>query len=872
MVKVNAFYGAVRSHDNRVIGSAVPSYHRDINSAVTPGLPQLEPNQMNDGLTIQVSHVRWIHRIWTLVRFLLLYGSLPLAITVLARADEKDGAGNEFEFFENRIRPMLIQHCYQCHSDQAKSLKGGLRLDSREAIRDGGDSGHAIVPHIPDASLMLSALRYEEFEMPPSGQLDENIIDDFETWIQMGAPDPRDQPQVAVSTTIDLDKGRDFWAFKSPTPPSIPDVDRWVYNDVDRFLARAHKRQGVVPVKNADRATLLRRVFFDLTGLPPSPDDIMSFVNDRSPDAFANVVDQLLESPHYGERWGRHWLDIVRFAESTGRTRNFPYPFAWRYRHYVIQSLNQDKPYDQFIREQLAGDLLPAETEQQRADQQIATAFLAMGAYDLNERNNRVFRMDIVGDQIDVTSRAIMGITVGCARCHDHKFDPFPTHDYYAMAGIFRSTDVLNGYTNRRRNNQFGDPRLLVRLENSVEENAPPVTDQFDRQPDLVTKQDLRRARGRVERLKQVLERKKQQDTPGIALKRFRERLADAQTVLGKLQKRYQRERKRRRPKPFNGPYAMGVQESLRISNQKIHVGGDVDRQGPTVPRGFLQVVHVANTPLLSDRQSGRLELADWLTQPDHPLTSRVIVNRVWHHLFGQGIVRTVDNFGQMGARPTHPELLDHLAVRFVEEGWSIKSLVRSIVLSHAYQLSNDHHANNMEIDSGNQFVWRVPMRRLEAEAIRDAILVVSGELDATPPGQSPVQDLPIAPIGRRARRNRQLSQEYNYRSVYLPIIRSRIPDSLATFDFPEPSDVKGDRDVTTVATQALFMMNSTMIQTQSQRAAERLLSQRRPPRALVTEAYLLTIGRPPNEQQIQRVLQYARESRAQGEDRIARE
>jgi cytochrome c553 len=703
-------------------------------------------------------------------------------------AQEPDAAG--LEFFEKKIRPVLVQHCYACHSGQTKTPQGGLRLDGRDASRAGGDSGHAVVPFDLEQSLLLSALRHESFEMPPAGPLSEDVIANFEAWITMGAPDPRDTPSTPkAAAPIDVEAGKQFWAFQTPrdTQPPQP-ADGWSSSAIDRFLAARHKQVGVVPVKDADRATLLRRVYFDLIGLPPTPDQLRDFLESDDPNAYVNVVDRLLDSPQFGERWGRHWLDVVRYAESTGRTRNFPYPFAWRYRDYVIHAFNQDLPFDQFVREQIAGDLQPADNNAQRDRQLIATGFLAIGAHDLNERNRDVYRMEVVAEQLDVVSRAIMGVTLSCARCHDHKFDPIPTEDYYALAGIFRSSELLNGYDARRRNRQRADGTLLVALSGEEAE---------------------------VERLEE---------------------------------------------ESLSGAYAMGVADARRIADCPIHLGGEVTELDRVVPRGYLQVVNVRNVPEMPDDQSGRLQLAQWLTQPDHPLTSRVIVNRVWKHLFGQGIVTTVDNFGVMGSRPSHPELLDYLATSFVEHGWSVKQLIRTLVTSRAYRLSGEYHEANHQLDPDNQLIWRMPLRRLEAEAIRDAILSISGQLEMEPPTGSIVQQMPVAPL-RQRRDMLQQMREFPYRSVYLPIIRSRVPDYLTTFDFPEPSEVKGQRDVTTVAPQALFMMNSPMVQFHSRLAAERLLTQSRRPRELVQEAYLLTLSRLPTDDQLQRSLDYMFES-----------
>ncbi|MCA9171195.1 MAG: DUF1549 domain-containing protein, partial [Planctomycetales bacterium] len=400
-----------------------------------------------------------------LLRFSLLTLLAVQSCSELVVAQELDAEG--IEFFESRIRPVLVEHCYQCHSPEMKAPKGELRVDSRDLLRQGGESGHAVVPGRAEESLILSALKYEMFEMPPAGKLGDQIIEDFQTWIEMGAPDPRGEPTPRSSTRppLDIESGQKFWAFQPLLAPNVPQVDdKWAYNDIDRFLLAAQQKAHVAHVADAEPAQLLRRVYFDLIGLPPSPDEISAFVRAPTQEAYQAVVDRLLESSHFGERWGRHWLDIVRYAESTGKTRNFPFPFAWRYRDYVIESLNADVPYDRFLKEQIAGDLLPAATAAERERQLVATGFLALGAVDLNERNRETYRMDVVGDQIDVLCRSVMGLTVGCARCHDHKFDPIPTRDYYALAGIFRSTDTLNGYLPQRGNNYRADGSRYLKL------------------------------------------------------------------------------------------------------------------------------------------------------------------------------------------------------------------------------------------------------------------------------------------------------------------------------------------------------------------------------------------------------------------------
>ncbi|MCA9199134.1 MAG: DUF1549 domain-containing protein, partial [Planctomycetales bacterium] len=634
-------------------------------------------------------------------------------------------------FFESKIRPVLVAECYECHSQQAGKAKGGLTVDTREAIRQGGESGHAVIPGNVEESLLLSALRHESFEMPPSKKLDDSVIDAFQQWIEMGAPDPRDSLAETASANreIDLESARTFWAFQPVVRPEVPVVEsNWPLNDVDRFVLVKQQEHQLTPVADAERRAWLRRVTFDLTGLPPTPQQVQAFLVDDSPNAYAAVVDRLLDSPQFGEHWGRHWLDVARYADSIGKTRNYPYSHAWRYRNYVIDAFNADKPYDTFLREQLAGDLLPADSNEDRAAKLIATGFLALGSHDLNERNREQFAMDVVGEQIDVTSRAIMGLTVGCARCHDHKFDPIPTNDYYALAGIFRSTELLMGYGNRiGGNNQEDGNRYHSLSETALASREPvqsTVADDSDGPPDAAQANRI---------IKQLQKRRKsiQQDESLRPVQKQR-RLQKLNQNLKQAQKQLKQLRQKRdaAAQPVDGPVAMGVRDARRIADSPVHVRGDTGNLGEVVPRGFLQVIlpteRLGQTSMpvtLPKNSSGRLELADWLTSGDHPLTARVMVNRIWSHLFGEGIVRTVDNFGEMGQRPSHPELLDFLASEFMDQGWSVKQLIRQITLSRTYRLSTTDDDGNASIDGDNQFLWRMNRRRLEAEAIRDAML-----------------------------------------------------------------------------------------------------------------------------------------------------
>ena len=784
------------------------------------------------------------------------------AVKTPAPAARPDAA--QLDFFEKNIRPVLAAKCYKCHSAEADKVKGGLLLDTRDGIRQGGDSGHAVVPGNPGESLLLKALHYtdKDMSMPPEksgGKLPDKVIADFEAWVKMDAPDPRDGAAVVVKKEIDFTKAREFWAFKAPVAAPAPAVadKQWPRTDIDRFILAGLEAKGLKPVADSDRRNLVRRVYFDLIGLPPTPEEMDAFFKDTAPDALAKVVDKLLASQAFGERWGRHWLDVARYAESTGKERNYTFPEAWRYRDYVIAAFNADKPYDQFIREQIAGDLLPAKDAAERNEHLIATGFLALGPKGLNEKNRVQFEMDLVDEQIDVTSRAVLALTAACARCHDHKFDPIPNQDYYALAGIFRSSKTFfgtgGGEGKAAQKNKNGT-RLLTLSDAPPAPTPPPPTaapapaPPVDPMAALAAQFPKRAARlatmSPAER-NRILERIKANGKLPGAAQPVAAAAAPAQA-----------------PAASTG-FAMGVQES-RPGDCPLYIRGEVDNIGPTVPRGFLTVLTPGSKPAISSQQSGRRELADWLTDKANPLTARVMANRVWLNLFGDGLVRTADNFGATGEKPSNPALLDLLATQFMRDGWSVKALVRSIVLSRTYQLGTKHDAKNYEADPDNVLVWRMSPRRLDAEAIRDAILAASGQIERTPPHGSVVANVGEGYIGKGIR-PAVFNIEARYRSVYLPIVRDLVPDVLSVFDFAEPSLVVAARDTTNGPSQALFMMNSAFVTAQSQALAKRLLgmaqydySQR------ITMAYMLTLSRPPTEAERARADAYLR-SEAQG-------
>lgn len=815
-----------------------------------------------------------------MMRFRFLIQFISLCVGLLPAA--VSGAGLTAEqttFFEKHIRPLLAQHCYQCHSADAKNVKGGLRLDTAAHWQMGGDSGEVIVPGAPEESALFEAVTYEnrDLQMPPKYRLKDAEIASLKEWIAMGAPDPREgDGSVAVKETIDIDAGRTFWAFQK-----VP--ENAGQGNIDEFIDAKLKSEGLEPVGLADRATLIRRTSFDLTGLPPSPKRINAYLADERSDeeAFGALVDELLDSKAFGERWGRHWLDIVRYAESMGRTRNYPFPYAWRYRDYVIDAFNNDLPYDRFIREQIAGDLLPAKNDKARDRLHVATGFLALGAMDLNERDREQYRMDVVDEQIDVTSRAIMGLTTACARCHDHKFDPIPQTDYYAMAGIFRSSDTFSGYQNRQGGNRAGFyPELLVKLDSVPEEVVaqedqlvdPKVQQRLKRQEKQLAEvnKQLREAaklaqrrtpqkrngkrRGKQvgARLQSPLAEVAPAESPKETLERLRKRQRSLQQAIGKTRRELNQNnnnRKKKFPKvPRTANYAMGVREGGKIDDCQVNIRGEARNLGEKVPRGFLQVLtdhyNGRSEHLSKPKQSGRLELAKWLGSETHPLTARVMVNRLWHHLMGSGLVRTVDNFGEMGERPSHPELLDHLARRFMDEGWSVKGMIREIMLSEAYRRAPDHQEAASAVDPENRLWWRANVRRLQAEPLRDAILAISGQLDRKRPEGSPVMYQPFKDMRRLpTQKNPEWAKK---RSVYLPIMRGYVPGFLQAFDFAEPSQVMGRRDVTTVSTQALYFMNSPFLMDQSRWAADRLLTSEVDPKKRLGMAYRLCFGRRP--------------------------
>lgn len=759
-----------------------------------------------------------------------------LALVSLSQATAAEPNAKGIEFFEKNIRPVLANNCYQCHSAEARNLKGGLFLDSKQGMLNGGDSGPVIVPGNPDKSRLLAAIRHEgKLKMPPRDKLSDQVASNFSEWIAMGAPDPRlANGGNPVKSTIDLEEGRKFWAFVPPEKGEAPTVKNtaWPKGDIDRYILAKLEKNQLAPARDASRRELIRRIYFDLIGLPPSPQQIDAFLNDKSEDAFAKVVDQLLRSHHFGEHWGRHWLDVARYSESNGMERNFTYPHAWRYRDYVIRSFNGDKPFKLFVRQQVAGDLLHRGERKPTDDELIATGFLALGPKPLNQGNKVLFKLDVVDEQIDATTRAFLGLTVSCARCHDHKFDPIPTEDYYAMAGIFRSTDAQYGTINGQGNRQ---PSKLLTIVGNNKNRAEKI-----REHELKLKQENAKLLIMQEEAREIRDLKKRaNDNQKARLRRLNRDIKDIRANVKELESQTPA-----------ADYAMGVKDG-RIADSRILLRGEIRNQGPIVKRGFLQVLdHVKAYPI-GPKSSGRMQLASWLTQPDNPLTARVMVNRTWHHLFGSGIVRTVDNFGATGERPSHPELLDHLAVNFVENNWSVKSLIREIVLSRTYQLSSDLVEANAASDPNNRLLWRMNHKRLNAESLRDAMLATSGRLNREPAVGSPITQLGDVNVGRAMRQLNQRQRGANQRSVYLPILRNSLPEMMRIFDAAEPSLIVGKRNETTVPTQALYLMNSPTVAAQANGMARRIMNRTEKTHDRIRLAYELAFARAASDDEV---------------------
>ena len=905
---------------------------------------------------------------------LLCLSSMPvLALDDLAKT----------EFFEEKIRPVLAQNCYECHSAKAKKLKAGLFLDRKAGWEKGGESGPALMPGKPAESLLLGAIRYKDndLRMPPEKKLPKEVVADFEKWIAMGAPDPRDAPMEALAESSgpkakSLEEGRKFWAFHPLASPQLPEVtdEKWVKDELDRFVLARLEESELKPAPLADKSTLLRRLYFDLTGLPPDIGQIEAFYADDSPDAYAKVVDELLASPRFGERWGRHWLDVARYADTTGGGRNNPFPNAHRFREYVIDSYNEDKPFDQFSKEQIAGDLLHSSTDKEYNGNLTGTGFLALGPHNYELQDKALLRMEVVDEQISAVGRAFLGMTMGCVRCHDHPFDPIPIEEYYSLAGIFRGTNSLvPGNVASFHERMLRDKHAVARKIHSADQKklegelkkaeaelkalggktdfakaGQKSLDPGKLEGVVVDDVDAKRVgkwvssthtkgyvgKGYIHDSHGSLKQKGMSSvtfsaripepgnyeiqlsyTPGpnrekktpvtimhadgeqkvyvnqtkqppilgafVSLGTFRfekgtrdviqittedttnvviadairllpenavavavvgdEKKQELTKVRKQTEKRVADLRKKLQDHKKTAPpvagKVMSVLEHKEAGDWRIHRRGEIRNLGPYVKRGFLAVAtpsDLSPTPEIPKGSSGRLELADWVASSRNPLTSRVYANRVWRHLFGRGIVATPDNFGEMGRRPTHPSLLDHLAISLIENGWSTKKLIRKVVLSNAYRMSSKGAPGAIEADPQNDLFSRQNRRRLEVEAIRDAMLVASGRISFAREGMNKT------------------------RSMFQKLDRNNIPEMFDIFDYPNPGLVSGNRNASTVPTQALFMMNNRFVLEEAMVAADKILAIKGiDDEQRLDLAYLTCLGRKPSESEKTLALAY---------------
>jgi len=798
------------------------------------------------------------------VLLFLLFSECPRAIL----ADEIPSEA--VEFFEQKIRPILVTHCSECHSSASKKRQGGLLLDSRDGWMRGGDTGKTIVPGDPEQSLLILAVRHtdNDLRMPPKQKLTETQIMDLVTWVKNGALDPRratvNHPEELTSRPkygMSLEAGRKFWSFQPVQNPAVPVVQAvaWPRNDIDRFILARMEQGGISPAPTAEARTLLRRVTFDLTGLPPTPAEMEAFLTDTSPQAFEKVVDRLLDSPRYGERWGRHWLDVVRYADTCGNASDYPVPQAHRYRDWVIRAFNRDLPYDQFLREQIAGDLLPSSSDAERFERITATGYLASARRFGGSRMGEHFLT--LEDTIDNLGRAFLGLSISCARCHDHKFDPVTMSDYYGLYGIFESTRYpYPGAESDKKQADF----VPLMTEAEIATLLAPHREQLA---------------GLDAELKSLetaeTEAKQLPDGP------------DKKTTLEAATKALTEARGRRTKLVAQAPdiiTAYAVADG-KPANTKLQLRGDPKRLGEEVPRHFPAILGGQELPI-DAATSGRLQLAEWITDPKNPLTARVMVNRIWQFHFGRGIVATPNDFGTRGMAPTHPELLDFLATKLIESGWSVKSMHKLILSSQSWQVSSGNErqvyaltvpdsiatsstydtaaianlATNSRLDPNNELFWKFQRYRLDAESIRDTLLSVSGSLDESPAGTHPFP--PRNTWGWTQHNPFVAVYETRRRSVYLMQQRLKKNSFLALFDGADPSSSTGVRLPSTTPLQALFMMNDPFLHAQSTNFATRLISLATDERTRISTAYQIAWNRTPTAVEQQESADFLRQYR----------
>lgn len=731
--------------------------------------------------------------------FVLFWFAISLPLSISAQQDKPEPfTPEQITTFETRIRPLLVKHCYECHSADSKPVKGGLLLDSREGLIKGGDSGAAIKPGKPDDSLLLSSVKYQSYEMPPNGKLSNEQIQLLSNWIASGAPWPPSE-QAPTRTNGELvnwdDAQQGHWAFQPVVRPELPHVSNpdWTRSAIDYFILAKLDAHHLAPSSEADRRTLIRRLFMDLLGIQPTQRQVDTFVANESPEAYAELVDELLSSPRYGEKWGRHWLDVARYNEGFGGfTDNGPNPHAWRYRDWVVRKLNADMPYNTFVQQQIAGDI------DGDIESAIGTGFLALGPTFRTDGGDpdsaAAAKSETLDDRVDTLSRGLLGLTVSCARCHDHKFDPIPSLDYYSLAGIFNnSASVVSPISSPSIVDAFNQAQNEVnRLNNELKK----INDELKKAGENATAE-------------QKAKRDDLQQQRDIAQSKVPPRFDEAHTL-----------------------------RETGAGNMRVALRGDIRKPGPEAPRRFLRIIEGAQ-PALYDSGSGRRQLAHSVTAPQNPLVTRVIVNRLWMHHFGRPIVMSPSNFGTLGNKPSHPRLLDWLANELVASNWSLKRIHREVLLSATYRQSSKFHAAHFQIDGENKFLWRFSPRRMDVELWRDTIMQATGELDLEI-GGPPQQDI--------LRSNR--------RTLYASTSRSG--DQFASdrflklFDFATPRASIAKRTTTTVPQQFLFLLNSSFMVDRSNIFRNRLFEFSEAPLTRINYAYRLLFNRAPTPEELQ--------------------
>ena len=760
---------------------------------------------------------------WFLAVLLTLVTSLTLA------QEQGPFDRSDIEFFESKIRPILKENCLECHGDDPEELAGGLAVISRRSILEGGDSGAAADLKVPADSLLLDVISYEgAYDMPPSGKLPDEEIELLKTWVEKGLPwSASDAEKVIENKGNGVPQvnaeSKAFWSFQPVKAVAVPEVndDAWCHNQIDRFVLARLEDAGLRPAAPATRRDLIRRAYYDLTGLPPTIEQVGAFENDDSPDAWENLIDALLDSPHYGEKWARHWLDVVRYAESNSFERDGTKPFVWRYRDYVIRSFNQDKPYDQFLVEQLAGDELSSPSN----DAIIATGYYRLGQWDDEPADPKLALYDDLDDILATTSQAMLGLTVNCARCHDHKIDPIPQADYYRMLAFFR---------NVRR---FG-----VRSPESVEDASTTTIEKESAPPQqVVERYDNELAD--AQRLKDEIVELAKADFEPVEHEEFQYEQHHERLVHKRLQskvitqKQFDQFRRahhmliRMKKNPPNFERVLCVKERGKdVPATHLLIRGNPHAEGEQVEPGFVSVLSppepVIEVPEHARSSGRRLALANWITSSSHPLTARVMANRIWQYHFGRGIVRTSNDFGFQGDKPTHPMLLDYLASRFIENGWRMKSLHREIMLSQTYQMSNEFNPQSYAEDPLNNLIWRFDMRRLAAEEVRDSILAVTDRLNRKKMFGPSVftklskevlsgQSMPGNGWGNSSPEDRLR------RSIYIHVKRSMRVPIIENFDGADTDSTCPVRFNTTQPTQALGMLNGELTNREAEEFAK---------------------------------------------------